>query len=166
MLNYHPQKPQYSEQNNDNFLTDPKWLAGVALLEKYDLSFELHVLPHQMKRSAAVAEKFPNVRFMIDHCGLPYERDDATMEKWREGKPLYEHGKDFNFPLGLKELAKYPNVFCKISGVFATDPSWDKDSVASVVLPCIEIFTIDRLVNLLVPKESSSKSNITTEEQY
>ena len=39
MLNYHPQKPQYSEQNNDNFLTDPKWLAGVALLEKYDLSF-------------------------------------------------------------------------------------------------------------------------------
>ena len=23
---------------------------------------------------------------MVDHCGLPYERDEATMKLWREGE--------------------------------------------------------------------------------
>ena len=45
---------------------------------------------------------------------------------------------------GLTELAKYPNAFCKISGMFATDPRWNKDSMAKIVLPCIEIFGMDR----------------------
>ena len=85
MLNHHPTKPIYSEQKHDNFLTDPKWLAGVGLLEKYNLSFEFHVLPHQMKRSADVARKFPGVMFMVDHCGIPYERDDAKIAELKDG---------------------------------------------------------------------------------
>ena len=85
MLNYHPDKPQYSETKHDNFLTDPQWLKGVALLEKYNLSLELHVLPRQMQRSAAVVQKFPGIMFMVDHCGLPYERDEETMKLWRDG---------------------------------------------------------------------------------
>ena len=51
MLNYHPDKPAYSEAAHDNFLTDPQWLKGVGLLEKFGLSLELHVLPRQMLRS-------------------------------------------------------------------------------------------------------------------
>lgn len=85
MLNHHPTKPQYSEQKHDNFLTDPKWQAGVTLLGKYNLSLEIQVVPHQMKRSAQVAAKCPNIMFMVVHCGLPYERDQAKMVEWREG---------------------------------------------------------------------------------
>ena len=86
MLNFHPTKSQYSETKHDSYLTDPQWLCGIALLEKYGLSFEIHVLPHQMKRSADVVQQFPNVQFMVDHCGLPYERDEDTMQLWREGR--------------------------------------------------------------------------------
>ena len=50
MLNFHPDKPQYSEPAHDNYLTDPAWIKGFGLLEKYNLSFELHVLPRQMHR--------------------------------------------------------------------------------------------------------------------
>ena len=50
MLNYHPDKPQYSLAPHDNYLTDPAWIKGFGLLEKYNLSFELQVLPHQMHR--------------------------------------------------------------------------------------------------------------------
>ena len=49
-LNYHPTKPIYSEAAHDEFLTDPQWLKGVVLLEKFNLSFELHILPAQMHR--------------------------------------------------------------------------------------------------------------------
>lgn len=50
MLNFHPTKPQYSEPAHDNYLTDPTWIKGFGLLAKYGLSFDLHVLPHQMHR--------------------------------------------------------------------------------------------------------------------
>ena len=54
MLNFHPDKPQYSEPAHDNFLTDPTWIKGFGLLEKYNFSFELHVLPRQMHRCVAI----------------------------------------------------------------------------------------------------------------
>ena len=47
---------------------------------------------------------------------------------------------------GLEELAKCPNVYAKVSGMFATDPKWDQQSVEDVVKPVLEIFGIDRLV--------------------
>ena len=49
MLNFHPDKPKYSIATRD-YLTDPSWIKGFGLLEKYSLSFELQVLPHQMHR--------------------------------------------------------------------------------------------------------------------
>ena len=45
---------------------------------------------------------------------------------------------------GLQGLAKCPNVYCKVSGMFATDPQWDQDSVATVVQPCLDLFGMDR----------------------
>ena len=50
MLNFHPDKPQYSETKHDNYLTDPNWIRSFALLEKYQLSFDLQILPRQMQR--------------------------------------------------------------------------------------------------------------------
>ena len=49
--------------------------------------------------------------------------------------------------VGLQELAKLPNVYCKVSGMFATDPKWDQRSVETVVKPCLEIFGMDRYVD-------------------
>ena len=37
-------------------------------------------------RAAVVTRQFPGVMFMVDHCGLPFERDEATMRLWREGE--------------------------------------------------------------------------------
>ena len=47
---------------------------------------------------------------------------------------------------GLEELAKCPNAYAKVSGMFATDPKWDQQSVEDAVKPVLEIFGIDRLV--------------------
>ena len=40
-------------------------------------------------RSAEVIKQYPNVMVMVDHCGIPYERDEANMKLWREGKYIY-----------------------------------------------------------------------------
>ncbi len=36
-------------------------------------------------RAAAVARDHPGVMVMVDHCGVPYERDPESMRVWREG---------------------------------------------------------------------------------
>ena len=47
--------------------------------------------------------------------------------------------------IGLEELARYPNVYCKVSGFFAADPSWSiQKYVETAVKPCLEIFGMDR----------------------
>lgn len=52
---------------------------------------------------------------------------------------------DFYFLLGLKELAKYPNVYCKVSGMFTADPSWSVQKfIETAVKPCLEIFGVNR----------------------
>lgn len=50
VLNHHPTNPIFSEAPHDKYLTDPQWLKGVSLLQKFGLSFELHILPCQMHR--------------------------------------------------------------------------------------------------------------------
>ena len=34
------------------------------------------------------------MKIMVDHCGLPYERDDATMRVWKEGGCRREGGRE------------------------------------------------------------------------
>lgn len=129
LLLYHPTKPIYFKAPHDNYLTDPQWLKGVALLEEFNLSFEFNVLPAQMHRAAEVARQFPNVKFMMQHCCLPYVRDEDSMKLWREG---------------LTELALQPNIYCKVSGMFSADPAWTQQSVAEVVQPVLDTFGMDR----------------------
>ena len=49
-LNYHEKVPEYSTVSHDGYLTDPNWIKGFSLLEKYNLSFDLQILPGQMMR--------------------------------------------------------------------------------------------------------------------
>ena len=85
LLNYHPDKPHYSEVDSDNYLTNQKWQEGLSLLAKYNLSFDLHCLPRQMAAAYEVVKKFPNLQFILDHCGLPYEKDDVSKKLWKQG---------------------------------------------------------------------------------
>jgi len=47
---------------------------------------------------------------------------------------------------GLLELSRYPNVYCKASGIgmFAVDPKWDRATLDSIVKPLIDMFGVDR----------------------
>ena len=85
LLQYHPTKKEWQVTADDTLLTKREWLEGVGLLGKHDLSFDFHILPHQMGRASEVARTNPSVNFVVDHCGIPFERDEAKMRQWREG---------------------------------------------------------------------------------
>lgn len=126
MLNYHPDKPQYCENDSDDYLTNSKWLEGLSLLLKYNLSFDLHCLPRQMTAAYEVVKKFPNLQFILDHCGLPYEKDEASKKLWTQG---------------MTQLGSCDNVTVKLSGGFATDAHWTQSSAVELVRETVKLFT-------------------------
>jgi predicted TIM-barrel fold metal-dependent hydrolase len=112
-----------------DLMRDPAWAAGLAKLAPLGLSFDLQLYPSQMATAAILAARNPDLRMIVNHAGLPTDRDDAGMERWRTG---------------LRLLAAQPQVSIKISGLGITDRAWTTDSIRPIVLECIEVFGTER----------------------
>ena len=66
---------------------------------------------------------------IVNHAGLPTDREEAGMECWRGG---------------LRLLAAQPHVSIKISGLGITDRAWTVESIRPIVLECIDVFGTER----------------------
>jgi predicted TIM-barrel fold metal-dependent hydrolase len=112
-----------------DLLAEPAWETGLARLARHGLSFDLQLYPSQMQAAAALAARHPGVPLIINHAGLPTDRDSAGMEQWRAG---------------LRSLAALPHVSIKISGLGITDRAWTTDSIRPIILECIDAFGTGR----------------------
>jgi len=116
----------------DELSERPCFGSNVRLLEKYELTFDLCVLARQLPLASKLAAKCPNVQFVLDHCGVP---DIAAGEigVWRRY---------------ITQIARLPNVACKISGVLAycAPGLATLEAVRPYVEHCLEQFGWDRTV--------------------
>lgn len=86
---------------------DPDWLArtdvldGLAAVEDAGLVYELLVRPDQLPAAIRAVREFPQLTFVLDHCGKPPVADGDAQEWERGVRCLSEHG----------------NVVCKFSGL-------------------------------------------------
>ena len=69
----------------DVFTVNPRWVNNFALLRKYGLGFDLMCFANMMHRMADLAHRYPDVMVYLEHCGMPYQHDDAGREAWRSG---------------------------------------------------------------------------------
>jgi len=125
MVNFIEGEPLYCMTGRGDWLRDPQWRRGYALLEKFRLSFDLQVYWQQMADAAALAGAFPGIQVMLNHAGLPHRRDPDYALSWRRG---------------MRALAERPNVAAKISGLAMFDHDWTADSIRPFVLDTIGIF--------------------------
>lgn len=86
---------------------------GLAEIEKRGLTFDAGIFDPSMPRLAAMIDRFPDLTFVLDHMGIAVGVDMEATEKaevfarWRKG---------------LIELARRPNLYCKIGGMGM--PTW------------------------------------------
>jgi predicted TIM-barrel fold metal-dependent hydrolase len=118
-----------TDPTHPDLLRDPRWRSNLALLGKRKLSFDLQVLPVQMADAAALTREHPQVQFILCHLGLPMDQSAEGRGSWR---------------LGMRELARSPNIAVKISGFGMFDRKWSVQSIAPLVLETIEIFGAER----------------------
>ncbi|MCB1488889.1 MAG: amidohydrolase family protein [Bauldia sp.] len=128
ILNWH-KNPGLTFTDRSDLMTDEAWLAGFGLLDKYGFSFDLQIYPSQFADAVRLAERFPETLIILNHTGMPVDRDEAALECWRDG---------------IVALADCDNVVAKISGLGMVDWKWSTKTVRPFVLHVIESFGTDR----------------------
>lgn len=92
---------------NRSLMLHSKFMNGISKLAKYNFTYDILVFPDQLKYIPQFVSSFPNQKFVIDHIA----------------KPLIKEGKTVEWKKEIQEVAKYKNVWCKISGL-VTEADW------------------------------------------
>lgn len=95
------------DEPEDGFMLRPAFQRGIGKLRQFNLAYDILVFPKQLPAAIQLAANFPEQRFVLDHIAKPFIRD-GTLSPWREQ---------------IRELAKAPNVWCKVSGM-VTEADW------------------------------------------
>ena len=77
-------------------------------LGKKGLTFDILIFPHQLGAALELVRLLPQQRFVIDHLAKPYI-----------GNGFYD-----GWATLMKEISKYENVWCKVSGMI-TEAKWN-----------------------------------------
>lgn len=123
-----------------------QFVKSVQLLGEMGKSFDLCMRPTELADGATLAQKCPDTRFVVDHCG------NADPAAWQPASPKAKqttapgHTVE-QWKTDMGKLAKLPNVICKISGIVARAPKgWTPEYLAPAINFCLDEFGPDRVV--------------------
>ena len=159
---------------DEQFLDNADFDHGMRELTKRDLAFDLLVSNDQLPAAIAFADKHPNQRIVLNHCGKPpicqQALTDTDSKIWARN---------------IRELARRPHIYCKLSGLTTAVKdnglSWDTNTLrpyADTVLNAFDptrimygsdwpvsllntsypawLNTVDDFIHTLTPDEQSS----------
>jgi L-fuconolactonase len=95
------------DEPDDEFILRTEFRRGIARLAEFGLAYDLLIHPRHLPIAAKLVREFPKQRFVLDHIAKPAIAN-GLMQPWKRG---------------LRELAKFENVHCKLSGM-VTEARW------------------------------------------
>lgn len=118
-------RPDLSVRGEPGSMQDERWLDGLALLTRYQLSWDLRVPFWHLSEAADVAAQFPSLPIALNHLGLPWDRSDTGIAAWRRG---------------MEALARNDAVYVKLSELGLRDASWNRTQNADLIRDAVSIF--------------------------
>jgi len=89
------------------FLGRPDFLRGVKMLHRYGYTYDILIHQHQLPMAVEFVRQCPDQPFVVDHIA----------------KPLISKGVWEDWAAGIRKIAAFPNVMCKVSGM-VTEADW------------------------------------------
>jgi L-fuconolactonase len=119
------------EPDND-FMLGADFLRGIGMLRAHRLTYDILIVPRQLPSAITLARRFPDQPLVLDHIAKPPIKA-GTLSPWREQ---------------IQELAKSPNVLCKVSGMVteADFKAWQAADFRPFLDVVFEAFGEDRLM--------------------
>jgi L-fuconolactonase len=120
------------DEKDDRYILREDFNAGVALLDQHGLAYDILIFDRHLPYAIQFVDRHPKQRFIVDHIAKPRIRDGAVMP-WRDN---------------LREMAKRPNVWCKISGVVteADHKHWTEAQLRFYIDTAIDAFGPKRVM--------------------
>ncbi|RWZ52776.1 amidohydrolase [Labedella phragmitis] len=114
------------------FSGSDSFIAGVRALAARSIVFDACVTEDQLDDVSALADAAPDLAIVLDHLGKP-DIAAASSESWRAS---------------VSDLARRPNVACKVSGLppQTGTADWSLDTVRPYLDTVLDAFGPDRLL--------------------
>lgn len=108
------------EPDND-FMLRADFRRGLGRLRQFQLTYDILIYPRQLPAAIQLVRQFPEQPFVLDHLAKPFIRD-GILSPWKEH---------------IAELARSPNVWCKVSGMVteARRDGWKREDFH----PCLDV---------------------------
>jgi len=116
----------------DDWLAQESVIRGLRELSIRDLSYDLLVHPGHLKHVRTTVARCKDLRFVVDHMAKP-PIASVEIDEWARE---------------LKQLATFPNVSCKLSGLVteANWTNWRIEDLKSYVETALEYFGSERMM--------------------
>ena len=116
----------------DDFLLGDNFCTGIKKLSKYNFTYDILIFPKHLPYATEFVQRFPQQAFVLDHLAKP-DLKKADFVEWEKG---------------IRALAAYPNVSCKVSGMVteADWKNWKSDDFTYCLDTITEAFGINRLM--------------------
>ncbi len=95
------------DEPDDRFILGADFNRGVSALHEFGLVYDILIFERQLAASIEFVDRHPKQVFVLDHIAKPRIKDGA-LDPWRKK---------------IRELARRPNVYCKVSGM-VTEAAW------------------------------------------
>jgi L-fuconolactonase len=116
----------------DVLMESAEFNFGLSQLRAFHLTYDILIVHHQLPAAIRLVDRHPNQVFVLDHIAKPPIRT-GQIQPWREN---------------LAEIARRPNVFCKLSGVVteADYQQWTYEQILPYLEAALTAFGANRLM--------------------
>ncbi len=107
-------------------ILEPHFVKALRTFADEDVPIDLLVLSHQLEPLVKLLNQVPGIRGVIDHIAKP-RIADGLIEPWLSY---------------MKEIAKHPNIYCKLSGMVteADHQKWEPEHFTAYIRHVLDLF--------------------------
>ena len=117
---------------DDNFILREDFNRGIRELRRFRLAYDILIQERHLPQTIQFVDRHPNQVFVLDHLAKPRIKE-GRLEPWSGN---------------IRELARRPNVYCKISGLVteADYTTWTEGQLRPYFDTVVEAFGPRRLM--------------------
>lgn len=117
---------------DDDFILRDDFNRGVSGLKRFNLAYDILIFERHLPQTIKFVDAHPHQVFVLDHLAKPRIKENL-FEPWNRN---------------LRELARRPNVYCKISGLVteADYARWNEAQLRPYFEAALEAFGPPRLM--------------------
>ena len=120
------------DEPDDDFMLRPDFDRGIAALREFGLRYDILIFERHLPQAIQLVDRHPELTFILDHIAKPRIKENV-LSPWLAN---------------LADLARRPNVYCKLSGLVteADHRSWTEAQLRPYLDAALEAFGPRRLM--------------------